>query len=59
MMSSGRTDYSIIISLLVVLLAIGIPSLVRGQLFAGILCVSLIGGVAVWSVIEFRRRVRG
>jgi len=58
-MSSGRTDYSIAIALFVVLLAIGIPSLARGQLPGGILCVVLAGGVAVLWIIEFRRRARG
>ena len=54
-MSSGRRDYAIALSLVGVLFAIGVPSLARGRVLVGFLCVALGVAVAIWWVFELRR----
>ena len=54
-MSSARPEYSIVVAAAAVLLAIGLPSLGRGQLLAGGLCLVLAGAVAGFGAITYWR----
>ena len=54
-MSHARPEYAIVIAILGVLLAIGIPSLRRGQFIIGSLCIGLAAALAGWSVVAILR----
>jgi len=54
-MPGARREYSIAISVLLVLLAIGIPALQRGQRLMGGICVGLAVLFAAWTLVEFLR----
>lgn len=53
-MSQAQPEYGIILSILGVLLAIGIPSLKRGQFIVGGLCIGLAVIVAAWWVFTMK-----
>jgi hypothetical protein len=53
-MSQAQPEYSIILSILGVLFAIGIPSLNRGELLVGGLCIGLAVAVAIGWVLVMR-----
>jgi hypothetical protein len=54
-MPGARREYSIAIALLVVLLAIGIPALQRGQSLRGWICIGLALLVGLRMLLEFLR----
>ncbi len=54
-MAHARPEYAIIVAILGILLAIGIPALRRGQVIVGGLCIGLAVVVAGWSVLAVRR----
>lgn len=54
-MPHARPEYTITVAIIGVLLAIGIPSLQRGQIVIGGVCVALALGVAVWAIIAIIR----
>jgi hypothetical protein len=57
-MSHARPEYGIVIALFGVLLAVGIPSLRRGQLLVGGLCVAAAVALAAWSALAIWRERR-
>ena len=57
-MAHAKPDYMIILALIGVLLAIGIPSLRRGQLIVGALCTGLAAVAAGWFVVGLIRERR-
>jgi hypothetical protein len=57
-MSHARPEYGIVIALFGVLLAIGIPSIGRGQWVLGGLCLGLAVAVAAWVLVVFLRSRR-
>ncbi|NJM10991.1 MAG: hypothetical protein HC889_02970 [Synechococcaceae cyanobacterium SM1_2_3] len=54
-MSHARPEYAIVIAILGVLLAMGIPSLRHGQFISGSLCIGLAAALAGWSVVAILR----
>lgn len=56
-MSRARPDFTIVLALIGVLLAIGIPSVRRGQLAIGWACIVLAALVAVLTAREALRRM--
>lgn len=54
-MTHARPEYSIILAILGVLLAVGVPALKRGQYVAGGLCMLLAVGVLAWVLVAIRR----
>jgi hypothetical protein len=54
-MGHARPEYQITLALIAVLLAIGIPSLRRGQLLLGTVCVALAAAVIGWSLLALLR----
>jgi hypothetical protein len=54
-MPGARREYSIAISVFLILLAIGIPAWQRGQRLMGGICVGLAVGFAIWTLVEFLR----
>jgi len=54
-MSDGRPEYAIVLALFGVLVAVGIPSLRRGQWGIGGLCLVLAVAVAVFALVTFFR----
>jgi hypothetical protein len=54
-MSHARPEYAIVLAILGILLAIGVPALRRGQLIGGGLCIVLAAAVAGWSVVTIVR----
>lgn len=54
-MAHARPEYSIILAILGILLAVGVPSLQRGQYVIGGLCLLLALGVLVWILVAIRR----
>jgi len=50
-MAQARTDYTIALSLAGVLLAIGVPSLQRGQVKTGAACIGLAIVVLAWTIV--------
>ena len=57
-MAKARPEYAIRLSVIGVLLAIGIPSLRRGQFFVGALCTGLAVAAAGWFVLVLIRARR-
>jgi hypothetical protein len=57
-MPGARREYSIALSVLILLLAIGIPALQRGQRLTGGICVGLAVLFAAWTLVEFLRARR-
>lgn len=57
-MAHARQEYGIIIALLGVLVAIGVPALRRDQIVIGGVCIGLAVATAVWSVVAIRRARR-
>jgi hypothetical protein len=53
---SGRRDHAIVIAVIGVLLAIGIPALDRGQWVVGGLCLVCAAAVAAWALLSIRRQ---
>lgn len=54
-MAHARPEYAIVIAILGILLAIGIPSLKRGQLVAGGICIGLAVVIGGWSALVIKR----
>jgi hypothetical protein len=54
-MPGAHREYSIALSVVIVLLAIGVPALQRGQRLMGGICIGLAVLVAVWTLMEFLR----
>lgn len=54
-MTHARPEYSIILAILGVLLAVGVPALKRGQHIVGGLCMLLAVGVLAWVLVAIRR----
>jgi hypothetical protein len=54
-MPGAHREYSIALSLVIVLLAIGVPALQRGQRLVGGICVGLALLFALWTLVEFLR----
>lgn len=54
-MTHARPEYSIILAILGVLLAVGVPALKRGQYVVGGLCMLLAVGVLAWVLVAIRR----
>lgn len=54
-MPHARPEYTITVAIIGILLAIGIPSLQRGQIVIGGVCVALALGVAAWAIIAIIR----
>lgn len=54
-MAHARPEYAIVLALLGILLAVGIPALQRGQLVVGGVCIALAAVVAVWSGLAMWR----
>jgi hypothetical protein len=55
----ARPEYAIVLALIGVLLAIGVPSLQRGQLLVGSICTALAVLVACWAAVVMLRERRG
>lgn len=53
-MSQAQPEYSIILSILGILLAIGVPSLNRGDLIVGGLCIALAVALAISWILTMR-----
>ncbi|MCK6682229.1 MAG: hypothetical protein L6R30_07390 [Thermoanaerobaculia bacterium] len=58
-MAQARPDYTIVLSLIGVLLAIGIPSISRGQLWVGWVCIGLALAITAWTLLGLRGRHGG
>lgn len=54
-MSHARPEYAIVLAIIGILLAIGIPSLRRGQFIVGGACVALAAAVAGWALLAIKR----
>jgi len=59
MVAHARPEYAIVLALLGILLAIGIPSLQRGQLVVGVLCLLAAALVAGWAIVAIVRSRSG
>lgn len=57
-MAHARPEYAIVLALFGVLLAVGIPSLRRGQLLVGGLCLAGALAVAAFVLLTFLRSRR-
>ncbi|MEO6326090.1 MAG: hypothetical protein ABIT01_01830 [Thermoanaerobaculia bacterium] len=57
-MAHARPEYGIILAGIGVFVAIGVPSLGRGQLFVGLVCLVLAGAVGAWAALVFFRSRR-
>jgi hypothetical protein len=54
-MPHARPEYAIILAIVGVLAAVGVPALRRGQVVLGTICVTLAIAVVVWAVATIRR----
>ncbi|HYN22174.1 MAG TPA: hypothetical protein VE078_14535 [Thermoanaerobaculia bacterium] len=54
-MGHARPEYQIILALIGILLAVGIPSILRGQLVLGSVCVGLAAVVTGWFILALIR----
>ena len=57
-MAHARPEYAIVLALIGVLLAVGIPSLQRGRFLIGGACVAMAVVVAGWSLFTVWRERR-
>lgn len=57
-MAHARPEYAIVVALIGVLLAIGVPSLRREHLVVGWVCIGLAALVAAWSILAVWRERR-
>ena len=57
-MESGRPEYAIVLAVLGVLVAIGVPALRRGESIVGWACIGLATAVAIWAAINIWRARR-
>lgn len=55
-MAHARPEYAIILAVLAILTAIGVPALKRGQFVVGGLCAVLIVAVLAWVIVALRRQ---
>jgi hypothetical protein len=51
-MARAHREYTIVLSVLGILVAIGIPSLQRGQSLKGWICIALAGTLLIWWLVE-------
>ena len=54
-MDHARPEYAIIVAILGILLAIGVPALKRGQFIIAGLCLGLAVVVFGWTIVAIRR----
>ena len=57
-MAHARPEYAIVVAVIGVLLAIGIPALRRGQVTVGGVCIGLAVAIVGWSVLALVRARR-
>lgn len=57
-MAHARPEYAIVVALIGVFLAIGVPALRREQWVAGSVCIALATLVAGWSILAIWRERR-
>lgn len=54
-MGHARPDYQIILALIGILLAVGIPSIMRGQMVLGSVCIGLAAVLIGWFILTLIR----
>lgn len=55
-MARARPDFTIVLSLIGILLAIGVPSIRRGQSWVGWTCIGLALAITAWTILGLRGR---